>query len=109
MSTVTRTKADWRWMNKSTLVADHGRRPVVLAADENGKLVQRGPEGILVEIDPKHPDMQAIAGSARLIAAVESFLKLRTSIFPEVRGAVECAALDELEKALKVAGGEVPF
>jgi hypothetical protein len=45
----------------------------------------------------------------RLVKAVEGFLKLRTSIFPEVRGAIECAALHELEDALREAGGKVPY
>lgn len=45
----------------------------------------------------------------RLVKALEGFLKLRTSIFPEVRGPVECAALQELEDALREAGGKVPY
>lgn len=108
MTTIARTKADWRWMNKSTLVGDHGHRPVILMANRKGQLVQRGPDGLLVEIDPEHPDMKAIAGSGRLLAAVEAFMKLRATIFPEVHGAEECAALKELEAAVKDAGGEVP-
>lgn len=46
---------------------------------------------------------------SRLVAAVEAFLKLRTSIFPEVRGAAECSALEELEQALRESGGKVPY
>ena len=108
--TEVRTKAPWIWMNKSTLVGEHGHRPVVLMAGEGKrKFVQRGPDGLLVEANPKHPDMRLIAGSSRLLEAVQAFLKLRTSIFPEVRGADECAALEELEKAVVEAGGEVPY
>jgi len=105
----TRTKAPWAWMNDSTLVGAHGHRPVVLMPRPKNKLGQRGPEGLMVDADRHHPDMLAIAGSARLIEAVEGFLKLRTSIFPSVSGAPECAALEELEEALKAAGGEVPY
>lgn len=106
---VVRTKAPWRWMNEFTLVGDHGHRPVVLMPRPKNKLGQRGPEGFMVDADPTHPDMQAIAGSARLIEAVEAFMKLRTDIFPTVRGADACAALQELEEALKASGGEVPY
>lgn len=106
---VVRTKAPWAWMNESTLVGAHGHRPVVLMPRPKNKLGQRGPEGFMVDADRRHPDMKAIAGSARLIEAVEGFMKLRTDIFPTVRGAEACAALQELEEALKDAGGEVPY
>ena len=49
------------------------------------------------------------AKESRLVKAVERFLDLRTSIFPNVRGAEECAALEELESAVKAAGGRVPY
>lgn len=104
-----RTEGPWRWLSKETLVADHGYRPVVLSANPKGQLVQRNEEGLLRPIDLHHPDMKAIAGAGRLVSAVEAFLKLRTSIFPEVRGAAECSALEELEQALKESGGRVPY
>lgn len=104
-----RTKGPWRWLSKETLVADHGRRPVVLSANEDGQLVQRNEDGLLRPIDLAHPDIRALAGSARLIEALEAFLALRTSIFPSVRGPDECAALHELEAALQAAGGKVPY
>lgn len=104
-----RTKAPWAWMNESTLVGAHGHRPVVLMPRPKNKLGQRGPEGFMVDADPHHPDMQLIAGSARLLEAVEAFMKLRTDIFPTVRGPEACAALQELEEAVKGAGGAVPY
>lgn len=107
--TMQRTKAPWAWMNDYTLVGAHGHRPVVLMPRPKNKLGQRGPEGLMVDADRKHPDMQAIAGSARLIEAVEAFMKLRMDIFPTVRGADCCAALHELEEALKDSGGKVPY
>jgi hypothetical protein len=61
----------------------------------------------MVDADRNHPDMRLIAGSARLIEAVEAFMKLRPTIFPSVSGAAECAALQELQEALKDAGGEI--
>lgn len=106
---VVRTKAPWAWMNASTLVGTHGDRPVILMPRPKNKLGQRGPEGLMVDADQYHPDMQAIAGSARLIEAVEAFMKLRTDIFPNVRGPDACAALQELEEAVKAAGGVVPY
>lgn len=45
----------------------------------------------------------------RLVKAVESFLKLRPSIFPTLRGSDACAAYHELQEALREAGGKVPF
>lgn len=57
----------------------------------------------------KRKAMKTIAGAGRLVKAVEAFLKLRPSIFPEVNGEVECAALQELEEAVKAAGGKVPY
>lgn len=104
-----RTKGPWRWLSKETLVGDHGHRPVIISANQKGQLVQRNEEGLLRPIDPKHPDMRALAGAGRLIEAVEAFFKLRTSIFPEVRGPEECAALEELEESLRAAGGSVPY
>ena len=104
-----RTKAPWAWMNETTLVGAHGHRPVVLMPRPKNKLGQRGPEGLMVDIDRDHPDMRLIAGSARLLEAVEAFMKLRMDIFPTVRGAEACAALQELEEAVKGAGGEVPY
>lgn len=104
-----RTAAPWVWMSENTLVGNHGQRPVVLMPRPKMKLGQRGPEGLMVDADPHHPDMQCIAGSARLLEAVEGFMKLRTTIFPNVYGAPECAALQELEEAVKAAGGEVPY
>lgn len=108
MKTQTRTNGEWKWMSKDVLVGNHGHRPVILmAAGPNGKLVQRGPEGLVVPIDTQHPDMVAIAGAGRLVEAVEAFFKLRTSIFPEVRGEEGCAALHELEEAAKAAGADI--
>lgn len=104
-----RTKGPWRWLSKETLVGDHGRRPVVLSANPKGQLVQRNEDGLLRPVDLDHPDMKAIAGAGRLIEAVETFLLLRKTIFPEVKGDVECAALEGLEKAVVAAGGTVPW
>lgn len=104
-----RTKGPWAWMDNSTLVGAHGNRPVVLMPRPKNKLGQCGPDGLMMDADRKHPDMKAIAGSGRLIEAVEVFMNLRTDIFPTVRGAEACAALQELEEALKAAGGEVPY
>jgi hypothetical protein len=70
------------------------------------KLGQRGPEGLMVDADSDHPDMRLIAGSARLLEAVEAFMKLRITIFPSVNGEKECAALKELEEAIVAAGGD---
>jgi len=103
---VVRTKAPWVWMNDSTLVGAHGHRPVVLMPRPKHKLGQRGPEGLMVDADREHPDMQCIAGSARLLEAVEAFMKLRMTIFPSVNGAPEVAALHELQEAIVAAGGE---
>lgn len=102
----TRTAAPWVWMNDSTLVGAHDHRPVVLMPRPKHKLGQRGPEGLMVDADREHPDMQCIAGSARLLEAVEAFMKLRMTIFPSVNGAPECAALHELQEAIVAAGGE---
>lgn len=104
-----RTKGPWRWLSKETLVGDHGYRPVIISANRKGQFVQRSEEGLLRPIDTMHPDMRALAGAGRLIEAVEAFFKLRTSIFPEVRGPEECAALEELEESLRAAGGRVPY
>lgn len=105
---MSRTKGPWRWLSKETLVANHGHRRVVLSANPKGQLVACNEEGLLRQIDTRHPDMQALAGAGRLVDAVEAFLKLRPSIFPKVQGGDCCAALQELEEALLESGGSVP-
>jgi hypothetical protein len=73
------TPGPWRWMNRRTLVGDHGPRPVVLACD--GKMeIRHKDSGMLVELTPSWSDPEYIATfdpqtAGRLIQALEIYEK----------------------------------
>lgn len=66
MTVLNHTLHGWTWLRsgepgEAHLVGAHGRRPVVLGADRNGRLVQRAASGGLVPFDPATPDGQLLA------------------------------------------------
>lgn len=75
----------WRWLDNNTLVADHGKRPVVLMARVDlgapALLTRDETSGLLVPLEKGHPIARIIAAAPELLAAC-----LKASVF------VECIA-----------------
>lgn len=75
------TPGPWRWMGR-TLVADYGKRPVVLTAS----LRTRRNDGTLRDLDPSEPIALLIAEAPVLFQAVIELIAAYRVAAPEVPG-----------------------
>lgn len=76
------TPGPWRWMNTTSLVGDHGRRPAVLTGID---LRQRDGDGRLRELDIDSDDARLIEAAPDLLACVEAELALHDKMDVEQR------------------------
>jgi hypothetical protein len=66
------TPGPWRWMNDDTLVADHGRRRVIVTGGNCGALQTCGSNGLLRHHSAEDENARLIAAAPDLLAVVRA-------------------------------------
>jgi len=64
------TPGPWRWLADRILMADHGKRPIVMASKSD--LETRGPDGTLIPLVKEHPIARLIESAPDLLEACEA-------------------------------------